>query len=90
MHVHKYEIQWPPRHTRWGESGSPAWRTGLLTTKFTWKEGENEVDSFCAAASCPRRPVRAFFDEFTWVLPVPHIGIVGMLTLTRWWDFWTS
>lgn len=36
------------------------------------------------------RPVRAFFDEFTWVLPVPHIGIVGMLTLTRWWDFWTS
>lgn len=36
------------------------------------------------------RPVRAFFEEFTWVLPVLHIGIVGMLILTRWWDFWTS
>ncbi|WP_432191168.1 vitamin K epoxide reductase family protein [Streptomyces sp. bgisy027] len=36
------------------------------------------------------RPVRAFFEEFTWVLPVLHIGVVGMLILTRWWDFWTS
>lgn len=35
-------------------------------------------------------PVRALFTEFTWVLPVLHIGIVGMLILTRWWDFWTS
>ncbi|QOV38245.1 vitamin K epoxide reductase family protein [Streptomyces ferrugineus] len=35
-------------------------------------------------------PVRAFLDEFTWVLPVLHIGVVGMLILTRWWDFWTS
>ncbi|MEU3858330.1 vitamin K epoxide reductase family protein [Streptomyces sp. NPDC028722] len=32
----------------------------------------------------------AFFAEFTWVLPVLHIGVVGMLVLTRWWDFWTS
>ncbi|MGW9038609.1 vitamin K epoxide reductase family protein, partial [Streptomyces sp. NPDC055721] len=23
-------------------------------------------------------------------LPVLHIGIIGMLILTRWWDFWTS
>ncbi|MCM1975901.1 vitamin K epoxide reductase family protein [Streptomyces sp. G1] len=30
------------------------------------------------------------FAEFTWVLPVLHLGIVGMLILTRWWDFWTS
>jgi uncharacterized membrane protein len=35
-------------------------------------------------------PVKAFFAEFTWVLPLLHIGIVGMLILTRWWDFWTS
>ncbi|SDO40103.1 Uncharacterized membrane protein [Streptomyces sp. cf386] len=35
-------------------------------------------------------PVRTLFAEFTWVLPVLHIGIVGMLILTRWWDFWTS
>ncbi|WP_371671388.1 vitamin K epoxide reductase family protein [Streptomyces sp. NBC_00289] len=33
---------------------------------------------------------RAFFTEFTWVVPTLHIGIVGMLVLTRWWDFWTS
>ncbi|OKJ96831.1 hypothetical protein AMK26_28680 [Streptomyces sp. CB03234] len=36
------------------------------------------------------RPVRDFLDEFTWVLPVLHIGIIGMLILTRWWDFWTG
>ncbi|EGX57078.1 integral membrane protein [Streptomyces zinciresistens K42] len=34
--------------------------------------------------------VRALFAEFTWVLPVLHIGFVGMLVLTRWWDFRTS
>ncbi|WP_275946712.1 vitamin K epoxide reductase family protein [Streptomyces sp. T21Q-yed] len=34
--------------------------------------------------------VKAFFAEFTWVLPLLHTGIVGMLILTRWWDFWTS
>lgn len=33
---------------------------------------------------------RTFLDEFTWVLPVVHLGVVGMLILTRWWDFWTS
>ncbi|MET9392302.1 vitamin K epoxide reductase family protein [Streptomyces sp. NPDC006624] len=35
-------------------------------------------------------PVRRFLDEFTWVPPVLHLGVVGMLVLTRWWDFWTS
>jgi uncharacterized membrane protein len=35
-------------------------------------------------------PVRAFLDEFAWVPPVAHTGIVGMLVLTRWWDFWTG
>ncbi|MGW0879381.1 vitamin K epoxide reductase family protein [Streptomyces sp. NPDC002671] len=34
--------------------------------------------------------LRGFFAEFTWVLPVLHTGVVGMLVLTRWWDFWTS
>jgi uncharacterized membrane protein len=34
--------------------------------------------------------LRTFFGEFTWVLPAVHIGVVGMLVLTRWWDFWTS
>ncbi|MGW1326747.1 vitamin K epoxide reductase family protein [Streptomyces antibioticus] len=35
-------------------------------------------------------PVRTFLAEFAWVPPVLHIGVVGMLILTRWWDFWTS
>ncbi|WP_328539822.1 vitamin K epoxide reductase family protein [Streptomyces sp. NBC_00344] len=34
--------------------------------------------------------LRSFLDEFTWVLPVVHIGIIGMLILTRWWSFWTG
>ena len=34
--------------------------------------------------------VRGFLAEFTWVLPVLHTGVVGMLVLTRWWSFWTS
>ncbi|AXG79602.1 vitamin K epoxide reductase family protein [Streptomyces paludis] len=34
--------------------------------------------------------VRGLLGEFTWVLPVLHIGIIGMLVLTRWWDFWTG
>ncbi|MFC8512482.1 vitamin K epoxide reductase family protein [Streptomyces sp. NPDC057257] len=34
--------------------------------------------------------LREFLGEFTWVLPLLHIGVVGMLVLTRWWDFWTS
>lgn len=34
--------------------------------------------------------LRTLFAEFTWVLPVLHTGVVGMLILTRWWDFWTS
>ncbi|WP_066942651.1 vitamin K epoxide reductase family protein [Streptomyces lushanensis] len=34
--------------------------------------------------------LRGFLGEFTWVLPALHIGIIGMLVLTRWWDFWTS
>ncbi|MGW5738657.1 MULTISPECIES: vitamin K epoxide reductase family protein [Streptomyces] len=36
------------------------------------------------------RGLRTFLGEFTWVFPVLHVGIVGMLILTRWWDFWTS
>ncbi|MEU3504499.1 vitamin K epoxide reductase family protein [Streptomyces hundungensis] len=27
--------------------------------------------------------------EFGWAAPVVHIGVVAMLILTRWWDFWT-
>ncbi|WP_328846009.1 vitamin K epoxide reductase family protein [Streptomyces sp. NBC_00258] len=34
--------------------------------------------------------VKGFLAEFTWVPPVLHLGIIGILVLTRWWDFWTS
>ncbi|MCB5166384.1 vitamin K epoxide reductase family protein [Streptomyces bambusae] len=36
------------------------------------------------------RAVRSFLGEFPWVPPVLHLGVIGMLVLTRWWDFWTS
>ncbi|MFG3180882.1 MULTISPECIES: vitamin K epoxide reductase family protein [Streptomyces] len=50
------------------------------------------VTSFVIRAGLLPAPaaVRSFLDDFTWVLPVLHIGVVGMLVLTRWWDFWTS
>ncbi|KAF4407558.1 MULTISPECIES: vitamin K epoxide reductase family protein [Streptomyces] len=28
--------------------------------------------------------------EFHWVPPVLWTGVIGMLVLTRWWDFWTG
>lgn len=34
--------------------------------------------------------VRRVLAEFHWVFPVLHLGVIGMLILTRWWDFWTS
>jgi uncharacterized membrane protein len=36
------------------------------------------------------RWLRTFFDDFTHGLPLLHVGVVGMLILTRWWDFWTG
>ncbi|MFD3520699.1 vitamin K epoxide reductase family protein [Streptomyces sp. NPDC058653] len=36
------------------------------------------------------RWLRGGLGEFHWVPPVLWIGIIGMLVLTRWWDFWTS
>lgn len=34
--------------------------------------------------------LRSALLEFHWMPPVLWIGIIGMLILTRWWDFWTS
>lgn len=34
--------------------------------------------------------LRRAVAEFHWVLPVVWIGAIGMLILTRWWDFWTG
>nr|WP_237283068.1 vitamin K epoxide reductase family protein [Streptomyces sp. SCSIO ZS0520] len=50
------------------------------------------VTSFTVRAGLLPAPgwLRSFFGEFTWVAPVLHIGVIGMLVLTRWWDFWTG
>jgi uncharacterized membrane protein len=34
--------------------------------------------------------LRSLLSEFTWVLPALHIGLIGVLILIRWWDFWTG
>ncbi|MFE4828788.1 vitamin K epoxide reductase family protein [Streptomyces sp. NPDC056672] len=34
--------------------------------------------------------LRGVLSEFHWVPPVLWTGVIGMLILTRWWDFWTS
>ncbi|QNS08751.1 vitamin K epoxide reductase family protein [Streptomyces xanthii] len=36
------------------------------------------------------RGARVLVEEFGWVMPVLHLGAVGMLILTRWWSFWTG
>ncbi|MFI5999113.1 vitamin K epoxide reductase family protein [Streptomyces sp. NPDC051366] len=35
-------------------------------------------------------PVRTFLTDFGWAPPALHIGVIGMLILTRWWEFWTG
>ncbi|WP_443071987.1 vitamin K epoxide reductase family protein [Streptomyces sp. WMMC1477] len=34
--------------------------------------------------------LRKLFLEFHWLFPVAHVGIIGMLILTRWWYFWVG
>ncbi|MGW2669278.1 vitamin K epoxide reductase family protein [Streptomyces sp. NPDC001272] len=34
--------------------------------------------------------LRAFLTDFAWAPPTLHLGVIGMLVLTRWWDFWTG
>ncbi|MEU6992915.1 vitamin K epoxide reductase family protein [Streptomyces sp. NPDC046465] len=43
----------------------------------------------CGFLPAPRG-VRSFLSDFTWTLPVLHGGVIGMLILTRWWEFWTG
>lgn len=61
-----------------------AWVATLIM--FWYVTAHNVRSGFLPAP----RAVRDFFDEFAWVMPVLHIGIIGMLILTRWWTFWTS
>jgi uncharacterized membrane protein len=50
------------------------------------------VTSFTVRSGFLPAPVwlRDFLGESTWVFPVLHTGVIGMLVLTRWWDFWTG
>ncbi|MBT2365046.1 vitamin K epoxide reductase family protein [Streptomyces sp. ISL-10] len=63
---------------------SLAW---VATIVMFWYVTSNNVRNGILPAPAA---LRGFFGEFAWVLPVLHIGIIGMLILTRWWDFWTS
>ncbi|APY87194.1 hypothetical protein DCW30_10025 [Streptomyces alfalfae] len=36
------------------------------------------------------RGLRTVVAECAWVPPALHMSVIGMLVLTRWWDFWTS
>ncbi|MEV0179428.1 vitamin K epoxide reductase family protein [Streptomyces sp. NPDC050625] len=61
-----------------------AWIATIIM--FWYVTSFNVLNGFLPAPDA----LKALLAEFTWVLPVLHIGIVGMLVLTRWWDFWTS
>ncbi|MFJ9902565.1 vitamin K epoxide reductase family protein [Streptomyces sp. NPDC101152] len=61
-----------------------AWVATILV--FWYVIAFNVRNSFLPAPG----PLRAFLGESASVLPLLHIGIIGMLVLTRWWDFWTS
>ena len=50
-------------------------------TSFNVRNGFLPAPQLAAGASSASSPGS---------LPVLHIGIIGMLILTRWWDFWTS
>ncbi|GGR82327.1 membrane protein [Streptomyces aureoverticillatus] len=61
-----------------------AWAATLLM--FWYVTSHNVRHGFLPAPGW----LRLFLNEFTWVLPVLHSGVIGMLILTRWWDFWLS
>ncbi|NSC20601.1 vitamin K epoxide reductase family protein [Streptomyces albus subsp. chlorinus] len=61
-----------------------AWVATLVM--FWYVTAHNVRSGFLPAPAA----VRGFADEFPWVLPVLHLGVIGILILTRWWDFWTS
>ncbi|MFI7318173.1 vitamin K epoxide reductase family protein [Streptomyces venezuelae] len=57
------------------------------TTLMFWYVTAHSVRSrFLPAPSW----LRTALGEFTWVFPALHMGVIGMLILTRWWDFWTA
>ena len=53
---------------------------------FWYVTSHNVVQGYLPAPA----GLRGFVEEFPWVLPVMHTGVIGMLVLTNWWSFWTS
>ncbi|MGP3926355.1 vitamin K epoxide reductase family protein [Streptomyces sp. 8N616] len=63
---------------------SLAWIATIVM--FCYVTKHNVEQRFIPAPEGLRRGLK----EFHWVPPVVWIGIIGMLILTRWWDFWTG
>lgn len=61
-----------------------AWAATILM--FWYVTSHNVRRGFLPAPAS----LRTFMNDFTWVFPVLHAGVIGMLILTRWWDFWMS
>jgi uncharacterized membrane protein len=57
-----------------------AWAATIIM--FWYVTSSNIRNGFLPAPSW----LKGFFAEFTWVLPVVHLGIIAMLILTRWKD----
>ncbi len=53
---------------------------------FWYVTGYNIKQGFLPA---PAR-VRSLITEFHWVVPVLHVGVIGLLILTHFWYFWSS
>jgi uncharacterized membrane protein len=53
---------------------------------FWYVTGYNIKQGFLPAPTGLREAI----TEFHWVVPVLHVGVIGMLVLTNWWSFWTS
>ncbi|KUJ64799.1 hypothetical protein ACZ90_56195 [Streptomyces albus subsp. albus] len=61
-----------------------AWAATIVM--FCYVTGYNIKHNFLPAPAGLKRGLL----EFHWVVPVLWMGVIGMLILTRWWDFWTS
>ncbi|MGW0534170.1 vitamin K epoxide reductase family protein [Streptomyces sp. NPDC003032] len=61
-----------------------AWAATIVV--FWYVTSHNVRRGFLSAP----KGVRVFLSDFPWALPVLHMGVIGMLILTRWWDFWTG
>ncbi|MFC0598741.1 vitamin K epoxide reductase family protein [Streptomyces palmae] len=61
-----------------------AWAATIVM--FCYVTGYNIKHNFLPAPAGLRRGLL----EFHWVVPVLWMGVIGMLILTRWWDFWTG